>query len=273
MPREITRLRMAVTRFLSLPQIKEAYGPLAKYLEMKLEVPVELIVPEGYQASGEALGRGQADIADLVPLTYVRAKAQYPGIRPVLALIADGSPSYAGYIVVRSASRFLSIDDLKGASIAFVDPDSSSGYLYPMYLFRQRGIDAHRYFSRIVFLRTHDKVLDAVLKGEIDAGATYSKALAFTRNRGVNPMDYRIVGKTPRIPHDTFCVRGDLPTAVDENLAAALLPLTTLTQEGREVLGRTLQVNGFFRVTDAHYAGIRKVAQTMGALPRAEEGE
>ncbi len=268
LPEGFTKLRFAVTRFLSLAQIEEAYGPVTNYLSRQLGVSVELYAPEGYEASGDAIGRGEADIADLAPLAYVRAKVRYPHIRPFLALIADGSPTYAGYIVVRAASPYETLSDLKGKKLAFVDVDSSSGYLYPSYLLRERGIDPRTFFSSVTFYGTHDRVLDAVLKGEVDVGATYSKALAYTRNRGVNPMDYRIIAKTPRIPNDVICARHDLPRSVVDNVAAALLSLTTLTQEGRDVLGRSLQVNGFVRAGDEHYAGVREIAMKMGAMDR-----
>jgi phosphate/phosphite/phosphonate ABC transporter binding protein len=268
MPADFTELRFAVTRYLSLPQIEVAYGPLLKYLGSHLHVKTRLIAPEGYGASGDVLGNGEADLADLAPLAYVRAKARYPHIRVVLALIADGSPTYAGYLIVRSDSPFFRLEDLKGRKLAFVDPDSSSGYLYPMYLLRSHGIDPSKYFSETVFLGTHDKVLDSVWSGDVDVGATYSKALAYTRNRGVNPMDYRIVAKTARIPNDAFCVRSGLPEAVVENIVAAMEPLSTLTPEGREILGRTLQSNGFIPADDNHYAEIREVAEKLGAISK-----
>jgi phosphate/phosphite/phosphonate ABC transporter binding protein len=266
MPPTVTKLRFAVTRFLSLPQIEEAYGPLTRYLGQKLHVDVELTAPEGYEASGDALGKGEADLADLAPLAYVRAKSRFAGIQPILTLIADGSPTYAGYLVVRSGGPYFSLDDLHGKKLAFVDPESSSGYLYPLYLLRQRGVDPSTFFSETIFLGTHDKVLDAVRNGEVDVGATYSKALTYARNRGVNPMDYRIVAKTPRIPQDAICVRPDLPEAVVENVVQALVTLNTLSPQGRDILGRTLQANGFMPTDDSRYAELRGVAEKLGAV-------
>ncbi|MFO0645144.1 MAG: PhnD/SsuA/transferrin family substrate-binding protein [Polyangiales bacterium] len=45
---------------------------------------------------------------------------------------------------------------MRGASIAWVDPTSTSGYVIPRYLVIERGFDPSRFFSRQVFAGQHD---------------------------------------------------------------------------------------------------------------------
>ena len=58
-----------------------------------------------------------------------------------MPLEKDGSIFYIAAMVVRKNSGIDSIDDMKGHSLAFTDPNSASGYLIPSVTLRAKGID------------------------------------------------------------------------------------------------------------------------------------
>jgi len=72
-------------------------------------------------------------------------------------------------IVVRSDSPIRSIRELKGRTMAFGSPHSTSGNLIPRYLLWDNGVPIQRLKS-YANLQHHDAVAKAILKGQFDAG-------------------------------------------------------------------------------------------------------
>src|SRR5204862_4784158 len=81
---------------------------------------------------------------------------------------------------VRKESGIKSVEELRGKTIAFVDPASSSGYIYPMVLLVQRGLvrnrDPKTFFREVVFSGAHDASMRALLNGHVDAIASFDLA-------------------------------------------------------------------------------------------------
>ena len=61
------------------------------------------------------------------------------GAKVVLAEVYRGSPTYTSRIFVSKDSGIRTLADLRGKTIAFADPISESGYLYPLDLFAEAG--------------------------------------------------------------------------------------------------------------------------------------
>lgn len=258
-PEGFTRLRIASTPYLDPQTLQASMQPLAAYLQKHLGVEVEIVAPESYAHVGELMRAGEVDLASFSPLSYVRARQKDPAMVPVVNFISDGSATSAGYVVVRADGPLRSLQDLKGKSFAFVDPSSTTGYLYPSVLLKMKGIDHQRDFSRTLFTGNHEASLMAVYDGAVDAAAIYQGALpALERSRGVDPLSFRIIAKTMRTPKDMFCARAGLPEAVVTQIRRAMLALTVRTEEGRRILG-PLNVNGFIPADDALYDSVREV--------------
>ena len=67
----------------------------------------------------------------------------------------DGSTYYYSVMVVRAEIAINSIEQMKGHSLAFADPNSTSGYLIPSATLKAKGIDLDEgaYFSDRLFRR------------------------------------------------------------------------------------------------------------------------
>ncbi|MDX1519348.1 MAG: PhnD/SsuA/transferrin family substrate-binding protein, partial [Gammaproteobacteria bacterium] len=70
---------------------------------------------------------------------FVLAEAEI-GAVPLLAEVYRGSPWYTGRVFVRRDSGIETLADLRGRDIAFADPISESGYLFPLDLFVEAGL-------------------------------------------------------------------------------------------------------------------------------------
>ena len=67
------------------------------------------------------------------------AKARI-GAEILLAEIYRGKPHYAAAVFVRADSKIRDLGGLRGRDIAFADPISESGYLYPLDIFVDKGL-------------------------------------------------------------------------------------------------------------------------------------
>lgn len=255
-PPGFERLRFGLVPFLSAETMAAGHDRLAGYLSKVLSVPVEVQIGASYADSIDRLERGQFDLVELSPYAYALASKRVK-LKCVAQEIADGSMTGSAYLFVRDDSPRRSLADLQGASLALVDPFSTSGNLYPKKLLKQAGVTP----SKVEFLGNHEAVLLAVKEGRFEAGATYQGGFeALRRSRGVDPLTFRVIAKSPRTPRDVVCARSDLPEPVIDAIAQALLSLSTRDRLGREVLG-PLNLNGFGVAVDHAYDDVRRVAE------------
>src|SRR5580765_4043569 len=114
----------------------EAFGATLGKL---VGVPIRVTVASDYAAVIEALRNRTADLAFVHPAGYVLAN------REAKAMIVakdqwHGNTSYTSRIYVRRESGLTTLEGLRGKTIAFIDPSSASGYVYPMVLLIQKGL-------------------------------------------------------------------------------------------------------------------------------------
>ena len=104
---------------------------ITDWLAAEIGVPVEGYVTLDHAAAVEALRSGAADISFSGALPYVLAHDQV-GAEVLLSEIYRGRASYVARIFVRKGNGIDDVADLQGKTIAFADPISESGYLYPL---------------------------------------------------------------------------------------------------------------------------------------------
>lgn len=261
-PPGFTKLRMGLVPFLSASTISASHERLGEYLSKALSVPVEIVVGDSYGDAIDRMGRGEFDLVELSPLAYARASGRMK-LKCLVQTISDGSATASGYIFVREDSPRRTLEDLKGATFGFVDPMSTSGYLLARKVLKDQGFDLEKDVARAEFLGNHEAVLLAVMEGRVDVGATYQGSFgALRRSKGVDPLTFRVVAKTPRTPRDILCVRPDLAPEVAEAITSSLLVLSGRERAGREILG-PLNLNGFQPANDAAYAEVREIAAEL----------
>lgn len=257
-PATVREVRFGVTPYLDAESARKALEPVLDYLAERIGVPVRLEVAESYADLGRRMRQQQLDLAKFSPLSYVQAKEADPGLRILLTQVAGGATSYLGYIVAREGDDAESLADLAGRSFCYVDPQSTSGYLYPRALLRSKGLDPDSLFRSTEFGGNHLACLRRVLDGTVDAGAAFSGALSAARHEGLPVYRLKILGKTARIPYDAYCVRSGLPATAAERIKEELLLLSTRTPDGKRLLGGTGQFNAWTEAQDSDYDSVRQ---------------
>lgn len=258
------RVRFGLVGFWGTRTQEEAFEPVARFLSARIGVPVDLVAASRYDELADWISWGKVDVALVPPLAYVKARERIPCLRLLRTVVVGGAVHYSGYIVVRDGSPIHRVRDLAGRRIAFVEPSSASGFLFARYSLEQEGIDPDRNLAEAAFLGSHEAVIQAVLSGEADAGATFQGALERARQRGLDAASLRILAITGRIPLDALVATPDLDPRWVARLDEALDRLNRADPEGRAALSRLVDIVGWARSDDRLYDEVRDVVARSG---------
>lgn len=141
---------------------------LEAYLKKKTGRQVSLIKRRTYQEISALLLSGQLDAAWICGFPFVQYQDQ---LSLVAVPLFSGKPLYQSYVIVPAGSPAKSVDDLKGKSHAFSDPDSNSGFLVTRHLLALQGQSPSSFFSTSFFTYGHRNVIRAVGSGLAESGS------------------------------------------------------------------------------------------------------
>ena len=247
-------------------QLMEDVRPVTAYLERALGRPIKAFVATDYAGVVEALRYGSADVGFMGPLQYVLAHEQ-AGAYPILGEIYNGQSTYTSRIFVRKDSDLRSIEDLRGRTIAFVDPISSSGFLYPLDIFKRQGLltdrdDMDEFFDRVYFAGGDEQAMRAVLNGFVDAAGVGQYAYDLLRPDERDAITE--IARSQLIPSHCVVVRKGLGKGEVAKLRAALLALNEGPDRG--LLKYLYNIDGYVEVDAETYSGVARLAKDYGFL-------
>lgn len=239
------------------------FQPLYRHLERVLGRRVEVIQAPSYGAVVEGLLAGSIDVADLGPAAYAIAKrrnadivafAAFAGQRGILFDTAHG---YHSVLIVRADKGFDSLHALRGKALSLTDPASTSGSLFPRRaVAQQTGLPIEQFFRRITFAGTHDRAIEAVQKGIVDAAFVSNTRIDELVGRGQLQRDeLRVLWQSETIPFDPFIHRGALCKPLAEKIRRAFLG----DAEALRAMFDDLKRPGFMPVSDDTYREIREI--------------
>ena len=154
--------------------VSDRYAPYMDYLTKQLGVAVKLRIANDYAAVIEGQRAGNIQIAYYGPASY--SKAYLAGVKTepfVTTRNNDGAIGYYSVIYVKADSPYKDIHDLKGKTIGFVDPNSTSGYNAPRFYLHKNGIDVDSFFGKSIITGSHENGIIALDKGTVDCAADW----------------------------------------------------------------------------------------------------
>lgn len=220
----------------NMARLVEEYRPLADLLSEGLGMPVRILHASSYEGVVDALVSGGVDLARLGPASYLQAWKLNPQIEPFVSLVPVKSDFFAGrgfyrsLLIVRRDSGLNSLASLRGRRVALSDPASTSGALIPRSVFAAEvGAPLGRYFASGVYAGSHDRALDAVLSGRVDAAFVSSESVNEYLAQGLSDKKaLRVLWRSEPIHYDPLVFSA---TVCDELKQRIRSLLTTASPE------------------------------------------
>jgi phosphonate transport system substrate-binding protein len=230
------------------------WQPFFDYLGKTLGLEVKPQVGADYTAVIIAMQNKQLDVAYFGPKSYVTAVEQAGAEAMVKDNTVKGGLGYHSIIISKATSPIKTLEQAKGKNFAFVDPQSTSGYLVPLthfvYTLKTKP-DA--YFSKVIFAGSHENAILAVLNGTVDVAATNDADLANAIDKGaVKASDFNVLYTSATIPNGPTAVRGDLPASLKTAIKTAMLNFKD--PKGLDALN----LKGWVSASDKDYDPIRQ---------------
>jgi len=200
---------------------------------------------------------------------FVCARTEAYGGRGLVRGVRAGSATYRSALVAL-ASRKLRLEQ-EGLRAAWVDRDSTGGYLLAQALLRERGLHPFKTFSREDFVGSYRAALDEVLAGRADVTAVWCSApgarpaSALTELLGARAGEFEVLAHSSECPNDGVVLspRADEPTAA--SLERVFLALAD-DAEGRALLADVFQAERFEPAPRGTYRALYDLV--FAALPR-----
>lgn len=163
--------------------------------------------------------------------------------------------------VVKAASPYQKLADLKGKKIAHISPSSNSGNLAPRVLFPAEGLKADDDYKPIMS-GGHDKSLLGVASGDYDMAAVSSDTFERMTLRGVlKNGDYRVIYKSAVFPSTSFAHAHDLNPVLAKKLRDCFFAFRFTPEMQKEFTGDDRFLPMTYKTT---WAVVRKVAEDSG---------
>lgn len=198
----------------------DARSTLAKDLGKVINMDVKEIQASDYTAIIEALRTGKADMAYMGALA-VAMGAERAGVTPIVMKAPNGDKAQAVYhsvfVTQKDNNEINSIKDFKGKTIAFVDPDSTSGNLVPTSEIMKAFPDLHltnekihtngEFFEAVSFSGKHQAGLQAVIKGDVDIVPISDQIMASEfKNGNADENAVKVVHSSAAIPAEAMVI-------------------------------------------------------------------
>lgn len=235
------------------------YGQMLQWVGKKIGQPVEMVQEENYDLMDAKLEKNELGVAFLCAGPYVKDHDKF-GAELLVAPQSYGKPLYYSYILVPKDSTAKSFGDLKGKKFGFTDPKSNTGCLVPTYMVaKDFNTTPDKYFSEIVYTKSHDKSIEAVAKKMVDGVAVDSLIYDYAAKKNpVYTAETKILVKSPPYGIPPVVVRKDLDPKLKEKLKNAFLSMHE-DPEGKEILDG-IMVDKFIIPKDEDYNSVREMA-------------
>ena len=257
----------------------DSYKLLIEVLQDELGMSVKYYETSSYSAIVEGLSSGQVQIAQMNQLSYVLATKNLPDLDliGVSAASANGPLTAFGYGIKRGDNVSVkSLEDVRGKTVCFSDPLSTTGYLTPAKALFDIGIDPDPINSKDIipiFVGGFLEVGFAVQRGDCEVGflndLTFSTLLP--ESGKIAEGELEAFWTSPNIPNPPLVMSGELSAELREKIRGIVLSKgnrTALVEAGycTDEASCTLIASnrwGWLEETDEAFASIRETCMVL----------
>lgn len=240
------------------------YQPLMDYIAAETGKTVEYHESTDYAALIEAAIAGKIDVASFSGFTYITATNNGAKITPVSSIITEEGqePGYFSQAIVPADSDIESLAEFTGLSVCFVDPSSTSGYLFPSYNLLKEDIDPETDVTP-VFAGKHDVSVQKVGEGK-ECQAGFAEDSEVAKSDKVKVIAETMVPGAPIVVSDTL--PAELKTMLTDILAE--VTIDDIIASGIDSADTDAFRSVFFAtspVDDKYYDTIRDICEITNA--------
>jgi phosphonate transport system substrate-binding protein len=261
-------LRVAVAAMVSPKETFDLYRQLLAYLANKLGTDLEFVQRKTYAEIDELLKKGEIDLAFICSGPYVADRNKF-GFEALAVPEIHGSHFYRSYLIVNKDSPFHRLEELKGHTFAFTDPDSNTGRLVPTYWLAAMHEQPETFFSRIVYTYSHDNSIMAVARNLVDGATVDGLIWEFYQEK--NPTftsKTRIIKKSEPFGIPPLVASKNLSVKSKERIQQILFSMHQ-DPEGKKILTE-LMIDRFIAPREEWYDNLRQVyRQVAGEKPKS----
>lgn len=263
--------------------LKASYEPLIKLLEKETGSKIEFVQASDYAGVVEGMIADNVDLAFFGPFAYVVAGLNGAKITPLGAVVGEKGeePGYQSYGIAKADNAAINgLPDFKGKKVCFVDPGSTSGFLYPTAGLIEAGVIKSGSEADIsaaltpIYAGAHDASVLAVNAGDCDAGFAQDSMVDSTliEKGDLQPGAIKTVWKSEMIAGSVFAANDSLGPEAIEKLKQIFLEKANADVlqsegfcEGDGCLITDERVWGVVAASDSDYDGVRKVCEVTGS--------
>ncbi|MES9847235.1 MAG: phosphate/phosphite/phosphonate ABC transporter substrate-binding protein, partial [Candidatus Thiodiazotropha sp.] len=238
---DTTEVRIGVLAKRGPEKSLERWSATADYLNTTLPAYRFRIIPMAFDDIQILVKNQMVDFVIVNPGIYVNLSVKY-GVRRVLTLINklshESQVSSFGSVVftLNELENIRNLADLKDQRVAAVHSTSLGGWIMARRELRIEGLEKWD-FASLLFLNTHDAVVNAVLNREAEVGIVRTDTLERMAQEGkLNQDDLRIISpkfhddypyaiSTPLYPEWPLSQLSNTPKVLAKEVALALLNL------------------------------------------------
>jgi phosphonate transport system substrate-binding protein len=266
------------------PKVVTIWEGMRRYFQEEANLPVEVVLFQSYEAQVLALlaqsGRDvvpRIDIAWNTNLAYLQADEwSNHACRPIA--MRDTDVGWMTKIVAVNGGPVLTLEDLKGRTLAIGSRDSGHAAILPVHFLEQQGLREGHDYQTLRFnsdLGKHGDtgtsevdVVRAVLDGRADAGAIGSPFWNTVRKEHLVPEGgLSEIWSSPAYNHCMFTSRPEFDRELENRFVEALLAMSYDNPAHRPILEAEGLVRWLTPNVDG-YDALRQAADQQGFFNR-----
>jgi phosphonate transport system substrate-binding protein len=206
---------------------KSKWQPFMDHISKSLGAPVELSITTSYAALVEAQRSQFVTVGYYGALSFLFAEQQI-GAVPIAVDSSDGMKQngYYALLLAGKDSPVKTVQDIRGQDFTFVDPGSTSGYLFPSVMLIEEGIDP-KADIKARFAGNHANSILAVAKGQAPCGASNNLSVnSAIRNGSIAADELVILKESDQIPNGPYTVSPDFDPRAKAKLIEVMTSFT-----------------------------------------------
>lgn len=249
-------------------QLRKRFGPVSRYLENNLGVPVKYVPVESYTAALTEFSNNQVQLAWFGGFAGLQARARVPGSQAIAQGIED--KAFSTYFIANTATGLVKSAsfprNIMGKTFVFGARGSTSGRLMPEYYIRHEfGEAPEEVFERVAYSGSHSRTIEMVQSGAYQVGVLNTRVWDSER-ANIDPEKVKVIWQTPPYSDYQWTIRGDVDKTWGKGFQAKVTK-ALLAMEAPELL-QAFPRSQFIPATNEDYEPIRETGEAIGLLDR-----